>query len=287
MIKIFTDSTAYIPKDTQLENDITVMPMSVTINGKTHLETEISNHTFYKSIREAKMMPKSNPLTVEDIKKAFEKELIEGHTVLAILISDKVSKTYQNACTAKNKLLEKYPRANITIVDSKSGGMQEGLAVLAAAEVAKSGAWLEDVTKAADNNIHHTRFMFMPETLKYLEIGGRLKKAQAIIGSALQIIPILTAKNGEITLLESVRTKNKALNRILEIFKNDTTLYGVRKVIIHHIDAIDAAQEFANQISEISGLEATICGIGAVIGANVGPGAIGLVYETIEALPAE
>lgn len=287
MIKIFTDSTSYIPKEDQLANDIIVMPMTVTINDKDFLEHEISNDTFYKGIKESKTMPKSNPLSVDTIKNAFEKELKDGNTVLAILISDKVSQTYQNANTARKKLLEKYPRANITLIDSQSGGMQEGLAVLAAAEVAKSGAWLEDVIKAADENIHHTRFMFMPETLKYLEIGGKLKKAQALIGGALQITPILTTINGEITLLESVRTRSKAQSKILEIFKSDIEKYGVRKIIIHHIDAIEKAQELADLVSDVAKLEATICDIGAVIGANVGPGAIGIVYETIEELPQQ
>jgi len=270
--------------EAQQENDITVMPLSVTIDDKDFLETEISNDTFYKSIKEAKALPKSNPLSVDDIKNAFEKELAEGNSILAILISAKLSETYENACTAKKKLLGKYPRSNITIIDSQSGGMQEGLAVLAAAETAKSGAWLEDVVKAADSTIHHTKFIFMPETLKYLEYGGKLRRGQAIIGNALQIIPILTAANGEIAPLESVRTKSKALNRIIEIFKTDISKYGVRKIIIHHIDAIDTAQVLADQISEIASLEATICEIGAVIGANVGPGSVGIVYETIEAL---
>lgn len=287
MIKIFTDSTSYLPKKIQEENNITVLPFTISVDGKEYLETEISNENFYSIIKKSGKMAKTTPLQVEDFIKAFEKDLIEGNTIVGVFIGSKMSDTYGNAVIAKNKLLTKYPRANITVIDSQSNSMQEGLAVLAAAETAKSGAWLEDIIKAADNNINHTRFIFMPDTLKYLEIGGRLGKAQALIGSALQIMPILMTQNGEVVPRETVRKKSKAMNKLLEILEEDIEKYGIRKVIINHIDCIDKAQELAKKAEELSRLEVSICDLGPAVGANVGPGAIGIVYETIEALPNE
>lgn len=285
MIKIFTDSTSYIPSDIQLEYGITAMPVSVIIDGKTIHETDISNDTFYALIRKNKNTPKSLALQADEIAVAFEKEVADGHTILAIMVSSKISDTYKNACTAKDKVITKYPKASITIIDSKSGGMQEGLAVLTAAQAVKDGGWLEDIIKKTDNTIRHTKFLFIPDTLKFLEIGGRISITQLLLGSALQITPILTSKNGEIIPLETIRIKDKALERMVEIFKNDVDEYGVDTVIIHHIDAIDKAVELAKQVEKIARVEVSICDIGPAIGANVGPGAIGIVYKTIEQLP--
>lgn len=287
MIKIFTDSASYLPEELQKEYDITVLPFKISVDGNEYLETEISNENFYSIIKKTGKMAKTTPLQADDFIPAFEKEIIEGNTVIGIFIGSKMSETYNNANKAKNKLLSKYPRANINIVDTKSNSMQEGLAVLAAAETAKSGAWLEDVINAADDNIHHTRFIFMPETLKYLEISGRLGKAQAFLGSALQIMPILMTQNGEVIPRETVYTKGRAINKILEIFKKDIEKYGIKKVIVHHIDSSEKAHQIAKKAEEIARIEVSICDIGPSVGANVGPGSIGIVYETIEVLPEE
>lgn len=287
MIKIFTDSASYLPKELQEENNITVLPFNLSVDGDEFLETEITNEKFYSVIKKTGQMAKTTPLQPEDFIAAFEKEIIEGNTIVGVFIGAKMSKTFDNANKAKTKLLAKYPRANINIVDSKSNSMQEGLAVLAAAETAKSGAWLEDVINAANNNINHTRFLFMPETLKYLEIGGRLGKAQALIGNALQITPILMTQNGEVVPRENIRTKSKALIKLMEILEEDINKYGIKKIIVHHIDCIGTAQELAEKAEEIAKVEVSICDIGPSVGANVGPGAIGIVYETIEELPQQ
>lgn len=282
MIKIFTDSTSYIPSDMLLEYNITVLPLHIIINDREILENEITNEHFYKMIRKSHHTAQTKSVQVHEIEEAFEKELQESHPIMAIFLSSKVSQTYNNACSAKENLMEKYPRASITIIDSESVAMEEGLAVLSAAEAIENGEWLEGAQKAAEETIRHTKFLFIPKTLKYLQLGGRLGKSQALLGGALNITPILHSFNGEVGLLETIRTKSRALKRIIEIFKEDVKSYGVTNVIVHHIDAFEDASKFADEVISIANIPVSICDIGPVVGANVGPGAIGIVYKTLQ-----
>ena len=285
MIKIFTDSTSYIPKDIQLEFDITVLPLIIEIDGSEIPETQISNERFYNLIKKTNKFPNSKALETDEILSAFEPEVQKGNMIIAIFLSSKISDTYQNALTAKEKLIGKYSKANITIIDSQSAAMEEGLAVISAAEATRKNSWLEEIIKTASETIYYTKFLFIPTTLKYLEISGRIGKAQSILGNALQITPILTTQNGVVAPVEVIMSKSRALNKIFEIFKSDMELYGIQNIIVHHIDCIDEAMKIANKLEKIARLKVSICDIGPVVGANVGPGAIGLVYRTIKRLP--
>lgn len=282
MIKLFTDSTSYIPSDIQLEYNISILPLSIIIGDKKILETEITNEHFYKLIKKSHHAAQTKSLQVTEIQDSFEKEIQQCHAILAIFLSSKVSKTYQNACSAKDNLMKIYPKASITIIDSESVAMEEGLAVLAAAQSIKSGAWLEDAELAAKTTMQQTKFLFVPKTLKYLKLSGSLGKTQALLGGALHITPILHSADGEVGLLETVRTTSKALSRILAIFKEDMKTYGVTNIIVHHIDAFEEAAEFAKEAEDIAHIPVSICDIGPVVGANVGPGAIGIVYRTTQ-----
>ncbi len=282
MIKLYTDSVSYIPSDLLIEHKINVLPLSFTMDGREYAETEISNENFYSTIKKTNVVPKSKPLAIDTLEEAFEKETEQGNSVIAIFLTSKGSETYANAKKAKDKVLQKYPRANITVIDSGSVAMEEGLAVLAAAEVIERGSWLEDIVTAADDCIRHTKFMFVPKTLKYLQISGKLGKAQAMLGNALQITPLLRSKNGTIEVMEKIRLHSKAIDRMLEIYKEDIDKYGVKDVIIHHIDNIEEAMKIAERAEEIAGMEVPVCDIGPVLGANIGPGTVGIVYRTAE-----
>jgi len=287
MIKIFTDSSSYIPSDIQLEYGITVIPHIMKMGGRDIPETSITNESFYEQVKKANEIPKSSPLDPDVLYEAFLKEIEEGNSIVAVFVSKKVSETCKNAAIAKERILRELPKANISIVDSGSAAMEEGLAVLAAAEKAQEGAWLEEVVKAAESTIKYTKFLFMPSTTKFMEISGRISKVQSFFGDMLQITPILQRRNGSIELKEMVRIKTKAINRFLEIFKEDISKYGVQKVIVHHIDDIDKAMELTERIREIADTDISICDIGPSVGANVGPGTIGIVYMTQQEIPEE
>jgi len=286
MIKLLTDSSSYIPLDVQVEHNITVLPLKVVVDDKEYQETAISNDSFYKAIRKSKKKSTSLPLSVEDAVTAFEKEVKQGNAVLAVLLSSKISDSYKNACIASKKVLVKNPKASITIIDSQASCMQEGFAVIAAAKKIKEGAWLEDVIRTAENTIKNTRLLLIPDGLKYMEYGDRIKKFQLIFAGSVQMTPIITYIDGEIRLHEVVHTKSRAVKKAIEVFKSDIYKYGIKSVNISHIDALDEAMEIAQQVRDISKVEEVIISdIGPVVGAHIGPGTVGIIYETNDSLP--
>lgn len=285
MIRVFTDSTSYIPKDLQEKYNIKVLSLSVSLDDKEYIEVDTSNEEFFAHVDASSEFPKSSQPSLEAVYDAFKTELDNGNSIVGVFISTKMSGTYQTACMVRDDLLEKYPDASITLIDSKSNCMQLGLAALAAAEAIFEGKKLAAVINAVEETIKRTRFIFIPKNLKYLEKGGRIGKAQALLGNALKLIPILTVKDGETDSMAKVRTFSKATNKLISLLKEDTEKLGVKKLVITHINALDQAKELLDRVSEFINIEVVISHIGPVIGTHVGPGAVGFIYMTQEEHP--
>jgi DegV family protein with EDD domain len=280
MIKVFTDSTSYIPKDLQEKYNIKVISLSVSLDNKEYIEAETSNEEFFAHVEASSEFPKSSQPALEEVYDAFKAEIEKGNSIIGVFISSKMSGTFQTACMVRDDLLGKYPDASITLIDSKSNSMQLGLAALAAAEASSDGKELRDVIDAVENTIKRTRFIFIPKNLKYLEKGGRIGKAQALLGNALKLIPILTVIDGETDSMAKVRTFSKATVKLISILKDDIEKFGVEKLVITHINASEQAKELLDNIKEFVNIDVVISNIGPVIGAHVGPGAVGFIYMT-------
>ena len=158
--------------------------------------------------------------------------------------------------------------------------MQLGFAVLAAATAAKEGKSIDEIVNITKDNIKRSRFLFMPDTLEYLKKGGRIGGASALLGTILQIKPILTVVHGKTESFNKVRTKNKAITVMIDKFIEDITSHGLGEVMIHHINNVDGALAFAKLVEERIGRKVDIAPIGPVIGTHVGPGTLGIVYYT-------
>lgn len=185
----------------------------------------------------------------------------------------------------REQLLEKYADARIEIIDSKSNCMQLGLAVLAGAEARETGADIDDIVEAVNQTILRTRFIFIPKDLRYLEKGGRIGKAQALLGNALKLIPLLTVVDGVTDTMAKVRTFSKATAKLISVFVEDVEKLGIDRLVVTHINALDQAEALIEKIKEIVNIDIVISAIGPVIGTHVGPGAIGLIYRTKEIHP--
>ncbi|MCY6369087.1 DegV family protein [Clostridium ganghwense] len=283
-VKIVTDSTSYIPKELIKKYDISIVSLSVSFGNENFRETDIDNESFYKKMDDYDTFPTSSQPSVEEIYKIFEMHVKDDNEVVGIFISSHMSGTFSTAGLVKNMILEEYPNAKIELIDSKSNSMQLGFAVLAAAEAANKGKSLENVVEDADKNIKRSRFVFSPDTLAYLKKGGRIDGASALIGSLLRIKPILTVVEGKTEILSKVRTSKRAIQTIINTFKEDTKKFGFGDVIIHHINCEERAKKIAKVLEEQVGKVVKICDIGPVIGTHVGPGALGLVYYTEQEL---
>lgn len=283
-VKIITDSTCYIPGNLLKEYDITVVSLSVVFEDEVLKEVNITNDKFYEKLAKSERIPTSSQPSVDDMYKVFEDNIKENNEIVALFISSEMSGTFSTANLVKNMIVEKYPDAKIEIVDSRSNCMQLGYAALTAAKAAKEGKTIQEVVEAANKNIKRSRFVFIPDTLEYLKKGGRIGSASALLGTILQIKPILTVTDGKTNVLDKVRTKKRALAKITDIFFEDVNKYGLGDAIIHHINCEQEAKKLAKLIEEKFDKVINIASIGPVIGTHVGPGAIGIVYYTKEEL---
>ncbi len=280
-VKILTDSTSYIDEFFKEKLGISIVPLSVEFPDCTFKETEVDNNSFYEMM-EKKGIPKSSQPSIGDLYNKMESIVKQGDSLVCIFISSDMSGTYSTANIAKEMILKKYPNADIEIIDSRSNCMQLGFAVLAAARAAKENKTIEQVKNEALSIIKRSRFLFIPDNLEYLQKGGRIGRANAMIGNLLKIIPILTVEDGVTTVFKKVRTKGKAVSNIVEQVLNDIKTYGLGEIVIHHINCLNEAKHLADQIKRILDTEIKIQAIGPVIGLHVGPGSIGVAYYTQE-----
>lgn len=278
-IKVLTDSTSYIKESIRETLGINIVSLSVEFQDMTFKETDIDNESFYK-LMEEKGIPKSSQPPIGDLYNEMEKIVKEGHDLICVFLSSDMSGTYSSAHMAKNMLLEKYPNANIEIIDSRSNCMQLGFAAILASKAAGEGKSLKEVKELVTKNIKKSRFLFIPDNLDFLEKGGRIGKANAMIGNLLKIIPILTVENGVTTVFKKVRTKKNAVLTMVKQVLQDIKNLGLGDIVVHHINCINEAKTLAYQLKEVLNVDIKIQDIGPVIGLHVGPGAIGIAYYT-------
>jgi len=279
-VKLITDSTSYIPVELQKELDITVVPLSVAFPDEHFRETEVDYNYFYNKIDTGGVIPTSSQPSVSEMYEPFRKLLEEGHDILGIFISALMSGTSQSALSAREQLLEEFPQAKITILDSKTNCMALGYPVLEAARAAAQGQTLEQVSEIAASTIERMNFYFTPESLDYLQKGGRIGGAAALLGKILKIRPVLFVDNGRTNKHHTSRSFRGAINEILKIMDADSQVKGLQHVIVHHINYPEKAQEIMQLVKEQYDVDVSVLPIGPVIGLHVGPGTIGIVYCT-------
>jgi len=278
-VKVLTDSTSYIDKEITSNLDIKTVSLNVIFGNESFKEIDLVNETFYKTMEENGIPTSSQP-SIEELYSQMENVIKQGDDLLCVFLSSEMSGTFSTGNMVKNMILENYPKANIEIVDSRSNSMQLGFAVIVAARAAKSGASINEVKELALENINRSRFLFIPDSLKYLRKGGRMGGASALFGSLLKIIPILTVENGVTTVHTKVRTKKKAVITMIDKVLDDIEKYGLSEIVVHHINCYDEAEELAKTIGEKIDISISVCALGPVIGLHVGPGTVAVAYYT-------
>jgi DegV family protein with EDD domain len=277
-VALVTDSTAYIPDDLLKNYQITVMAQVLIWGDETYRDgVDILPEEFYRRLETAKVMPTTSQVSIMDMKNTFEKLMESGFDVLGIFLSEKLSGTMQSALQA----LEMLPKAadKIAIVDSNTTAMALGFHVLAVARAAEAGASLVECRKLAEEARDHTGVFFVVDTLEFLRRGGRIGGATALLGSALNIKPILELRDGRIESVEKVRTKSKATERMVELLvKQVAGRTPVRLATLHANAEADARRALDNAAMQLQPIEKVFASVSPVIGAHTGPGTIGLVY---------
>jgi DegV family protein with EDD domain len=277
-VAVVTDTTAYLPEELIAENGIHRVSLYVTLDGEQRPESEISAgdyDDFYERLRRSDAGATTSQPSIGDFLAVYEPLLAAGHEVVSIHISSGISGTVESASQARQQLIDSGSGGErIVVWDSRSGCGGQGLMVLIAARAAARGASAAEVMERVERGRDSLRMWFAIDTLEYLRKGGRIGAAQALLGSALQIKPILTLAE-EITPVERVRTRRRAFERMVE-FAHERKRDGATAWVVQHIHDPDTARRLVDDCRQVFGSDPVfVSEIGPVIGAHIGPGLLG------------
>jgi fatty acid kinase fatty acid binding subunit len=274
---VVCDTTAYLPSVLLRERGIRTVSLYVSVDGEQERESEVEDYTaFYERLRASEGGATTSQPSVGDFIEVYEPLLEAGREVVSIHISAGISGTLEAAGQARERLIqEDRGGERIRLMDSRSAAGGMGLCALGAAVVAGEGGSAEEALARAEEVRSALKMWFAIDTLEYLRRGGRIGGARAWIGSALKIKPILTLEE-EITPVERVRTRARALER-LRGYARERHEAGADGWVVQHIRDEETAAALIDDCREIYGCEPVfVSEIGAVLGAHVGPGLLGV-----------
>ena len=271
-IRIVTDSVADLPQALASANEITVVPCYVIIGSETYKDgIEITSDRFYSRLEGLSRLPSTSQPTIADFQDVYRRLLDQGHQIVSIHVSSKLSGTVNSATQAKAALGDSSP---IEIVDSQLASAPMALAVLTGAQLARQLADYREVARQVRQSLVRNHGFVLVDTLEYLKKGGRIGKAQAFVGGMLKVKPILTIRDGEVHPVERPRSLERAKNRIIEIARE---LAPVRQVNVSYstdrVQALALRAELAELVDPEHLIESRF---GPVLGTYLGPNALGV-----------
>jgi DegV family protein with EDD domain len=274
MIKVVTDSTSGILPELAQQNDIRVVPLRVHFGRTTYKEgVDLSGEQFYKMLQEAPELPTTSQPPPADFAQVFEELIGAGHEIVVITISSKLSGTYLSACQARDG----FPDARITVIDSLTTAVSLVMIAVEAARAGAAGKPYEEVVTLVHRLINENRLFFMVDTMEYLQKGGRIGRAAAFIGTLLDVKPILTVEDGQVSALDRVRTKKKGLRRLLSLIEQYFGTELPLSIGIMHAHSPEDARYLEELVRGRFQCSKFYLGeVGPVVGTHTGPGALGL-----------
>ncbi|HEY4602069.1 MAG TPA: DegV family protein [Cerasibacillus sp.] len=275
-VAVMTDSTAYIPETIRKQHDIHMVPLSVVFDEQAYREElDLTTEEFYAKMRQAKELPKTSQPSIGDVSETFYKLAKEYDAVISVHLSSGISGTYSAAASAGEMIegLKVYP------FDSELSCMGQGFYVLEAARLAKQNKTPEEIIERLDEMKKTMRAYFMVDDLTNLHRGGRLTGAQALLGSLLQVKPILHFVDKVIVPFEKIRTRKKAINRIIAMLEEDAASGHPLEVVFIHGNNEQAARDLEARFKQkYPDIETSISYFGPVIGTHLGEGALGVCW---------
>ena len=277
MIRIVTDTTSSFTLQEYSKHDIIPVPLYIREGDITKKEMlEISYEEFYKRQRDGSKFTTSQP-DPNSFLETFRPIIEAGDEVVCVTISSGISGTLNSANLAKQML----DTDKISIFDSYQSGLNQGALARKASELAAAGKSREEIMASLEDMRNRTRVYFLVESLRYLYEGGRLSGVQALIGSMIQIKPIIWFdQQGTMSVYEKVRTLNAAKSRVLELFKKDIDTLGLEQVGLHYGDNWEEAEEYALLLEKASGHPVHLVRLSPVIGTHTGPDILGVCFTT-------
>jgi DegV family protein with EDD domain len=276
-VAVVTDTTQYLPQEVVDRHGLSLVSLYVNWDGRTDRESEMPGFgDFYAFLKGGGELPSTSQPSVGDFLAVYEPLLEGGKDVVSIHLSGGISGTVRSAEQARDALVERgIDERRIVVLDSRTGAAGHGLMAVAADNAAKAGANAQEAADAAVKVGERMTILFAVDTLEYLRRGGRIGAAQAFLGSALKIKPILSI-DSEITPVERVRTQGRAIDRLVRELSEQREA-GADVYFIQHVQAPELAERIIERGREIYGAgPAFVSEIGPVIGTHTGPGLVGV-----------
>jgi DegV family protein with EDD domain len=275
-IKIVTDSTSDVPPELAAELGITTVPLYVQFGGKSYRDRiDITEDEFYTRLQTDPVHPTTAQPSPQDFATAYDKIAAGADGILSIHISEKMSGTMSSARQGAKMMKHPIP---VEVVDSKFTSMPQGLIVVAAARLAKTGQDLQSLAAAARGLVDDIHLLVLFDTLKYIARGGRIGRAKALLGSILNVKPLLSIKDGEFVPVGQVRSRAKGIERLFELAKEAG--HNIAELAVIHSTTPDEAETLAKRIGEFLSPEAIhIARFGPVLGVHGGPGVLAVAFR--------
>jgi len=283
MYRIISDGGCDFTTEEAKNSRVNVVPFYVIFEGEEHLKegVDISKADYFKRLVSEKTFPKTAQPSPQDYIDVFKPYLEAGEDVIVLTISSKLSGSYNSAVLAAGILNEEFPGRTISIIDSLSSSVGQGLILREMVRMRDAGLELKKTVEITEKILKTTRVYFTLETVEYLKKGGRIGSTTAFVGGLLGLRPILQLEDGQVSQLDNVRGKKNALkligDAIVDALKDETSNINIS---IGHVLSEDDAKAFKASTEESLGTKISnpITAVGAAIGAHAGPGALAFAY---------
>lgn len=274
-IKIVTDSTADLPPALAEELGITIVPLYVRFGNETYRDrVDITEDEFYQRLMNDPIHPSTSQPTPQDFANVYRELSKQADGIVSIHISGKLSGTCNSALQAKELVAAECP---VEVVDSEMVSMGLGLLATEAATIANSGKGLQQVVEEVKQSISSTHVWALFDTLKYLALGGRIGKAKALLGTILNIKPLLVVKDGEMAPASQARTRAKGIGML---YNYVNTVTDIQDLSVVYSTTPDEAQVLADRIGAIfDRSRIRLARLGPVLGVHAGPGALAVALR--------
>lgn len=276
-VTIVTDSSAYLPQSYVDQYQIPVLPLTVNWQGKSYYDgVDIHATEFYEQMAKSKDMATTSQVSTGQFMEVFSKLLEQGRDVFYLSISSGLSATFHSAQQACNELGNP---SNLIVMDSQLVSMALSLQVLEVCRAAEKGADLQACKQLAEDAYTRIGVYFTVNTLEYLHRGGRINSAKRVMGSMLNLKPIMMIREGKIELVESVISSKKAMARMLDLIEHDIAGRSPVRLGPFHARAFNEMVAMEEQaIARFNPIEVIRSEVSPVIGSHVGPGTISMAY---------
>lgn len=280
MIKIVTDGSVDMPSDWREEYDIKVIPLMVRFGEQVYIVgVDFNNAKFYQMVIERKEVPKSSLPSPSQVMDFYRSIAQKGDTILSIHLSSKLSGTFATIQMAARELLDEF---NIITFDSGAGSAALGFMCREARLMDRAGISLREISHRLEEIQKRLTVIFTLDTLEFARLNGRVSALQTAITSILKVKPIILLRDGFLNMIDKVRTRQRSLDRLLEIVKERVGNRPINVAVVHAADPI-TAQSILERVKQMFNVrEIIMTDLSIPVAANLGPGTVGVVVYPVD-----